>query len=241
MDILGVRVDNLSREDILAKIESFFDEPKFHQVATINPEFILKAQEDAGFRNILNYGDLNVADGIGLKYAFVRYGSWLKARLAGADLMQEALKMAEGRGLGVFLAINKDGLSNFEEIRDALLKIYPKLSIEGEDFDPLDLAYKLKTESCKLLLCNFGAPLQEKFINSQKNDIIRVAMGVGGSFDFLTGKVGRAPIWMRNVGLEWLWRAIVQPMDKAKRLRRIFKAVIIFPLKVIFDRSYGKQ
>ncbi|KKT94005.1 MAG: Glycosyl transferase, WecB/TagA/CpsF family [Parcubacteria group bacterium GW2011_GWC1_45_14] len=236
MEILGVRIDNLSKKEILERIGFFLNEERFHQIATVNPEFILRAQKDREFRDILNNSDLNVADGVGLKYAFIRYRSWLKTRFAGADLMHEILKMTEGRGLGVFLAINKDGLSSFDEIKAALLKIYPKLDIHGEDMDLQSKTYNLNSITCSLLLCNFGAPLQERFINSQKNGTIRLAMGVGGSFDFLTSKAKRAPIWMRKIGLEWLWRGVVQPQDRLKRLKRIFKAVIVFPIKIIFSK-----
>ena len=92
--------------------------------------------------------------------------------------------------------------------------------------------YELKTKNYELFLCNFGAPYQEKFINSLKNDILWVAMGVGGSFDYVTGKTKRAPKIMRIFGLEWLWRLILQP----KRIKRIINAVIIFPIKVILNK-----
>lgn len=237
MEILGVRVDNLSKDEILEKIEEFLDEEKFHQIVTVNPEFILEAQKNTEFRQILHRSDLNIADGIGIKYAFLRYRSLLKARFSGADLILDILKMAENKKLGVFLAINKDGLSSFEEIKVALLKTFPNLLILGEDIDPTKTNYKLQTTNHELLLCNFGAPSQEMFINSQKNATIRIAIGVGGSFDFLTGKVKRAPLWMRKIGLEWLWRIAVQPQNKLMRLRRIFNAVAIFSIKVLLDRK----
>lgn len=234
MRILGVRVDNFSKEDILEKIEFFLSEKKFHQIATVNPEFILQAQADAEFGKILNESALNVADGVGLWYAFLRWGKILKGRFAGADLMLEVLKMAENKGLGVFLAINKNGLSNFQEIRISLLEKNPKLNINGADLDPQITNYQLPVTSYEVLFCNFGAPAQEKFINSQKNDIIRLAMGVGGSFDFLTGKLRRAPLWMQKSGLEWLFRLAIEP---TYRVKRIFRAVIIFPLKVLFNNK----
>ncbi len=238
MNILGVRVDNLSKKEILEKIEFFLNEGGFHQIATVNPEFILEAQKNTEFRQILNRSSLNVADGIGLKYAFIWNGAWLKTRLAGADLMDEILRIANKKDLNVFLAINKNGLSSLEEIKTALLKKYPKLKVNGADIDPRNLSYKLKPKTYNLLFCNFGAPYQERFINSQKNDILGLAMGVGGSFDFLTGKTPRAPKWMRKIGLEWLFRLILEPRY---RFGRIFRAVTIFPIKVILDGYYGKK
>ena len=122
MDILGVKIDNLSKKEILEKIEYFLNEPKFHQIATVNPEFILEAQKNEQFKNILNSCDLNIADGIGIWFAFLRFGKYLKSRITGADLMLEILKMANDRRLGIFLACRKDGLSSFEETKKSINK-----------------------------------------------------------------------------------------------------------------------
>jgi len=86
-----------------------------------------------------------------------------------------------------------------------------------------------------IVFANFGAPYQEKFLNSlksAKNSKMRLVMGVGGSFDYLTGKIRRAPVFTRKIGLEWLWRLIQQP----RRIKRIWNAVIIFPIKIIFQK-----
>ncbi len=227
--ILGVRIDSLGKEKISDKVKYFLNENKFHQIATVNPEFILEAQSDAEFKKILNGSDLCVADGAGIWFAFLRYGKILKARTSGADLMEEILKIASEKSAGIFLAASKDGLSLWKETRDAILKKHPGLKISGADLDKNSPVYKMP-DGYVIVFCNFGAPYQEKFIDSIKNDNMRLAMGVGGSFDFLTGKIRRAPKFMRVIALEWLWRLIQQP----KRIKRIFNAVIIFPIKIIF-------
>lgn len=244
MDILGVRIDNLSQQEILEKIESFLGDGKFHQITTINPEFILEAQKDEEFKNILNNADLNVADGVGIWFAFLRFGKLLKVRIAGADLMQEILKMANEKKLSVFLAVNKNGLRSYEEIKNVLSKKYPNVIFGGANLNPqchsgLDPESKEilnrvqdDKKNIDILFVNFGAPYQEKFINSLKDAKIRIAMGVGGSFDYVTGKTKRAPKIMRIFGLEWLWRLILQP----KRIKRIINAVIIFPIKILFSK-----
>lgn len=250
MKTLDVRVDNLSREEIIDKIREFLDDKEssmsdsqnsshysshyFHQIATINPEIILAAQEDEKYKNILNACNLNVADGFGLNLAFWKNGEKLKCRFAGADLMEEILEMAAGKGMKIFLAARKDGLSSWEETRDAILKKYPALEIEGENISKETISYQLKTASSDVVFCNFGAPYQEKFLSSlkdQENGKIKLAIGVGGSFDYLTGKVRRAPLWMRQFGLEWLWRLILEPRY---RFKRIWKAVVVFPYKILF-------
>lgn len=147
--------------------------------------------------------------------------------------MDEILKMASNKGLKIFLAANKDGLSSWEETRDAILKKYPKLTINGANLDKKNTRYELRVLRYAVLLCNFGAPYQELFINSVKCDNIRLAVGVGGSFDFLTGKLKRAPDFMQKLGLEWLWRFLRQP----KRWKRIWNAVAVFPIKILFNNN----
>ena len=214
MDLLGVRIDNFSKKEILEKIESFLDEPKFHQIATVNPEFILDAR-------------------IGIKYAFLRHFQFLKTRIAGVDLLDEILKIANEKKLAIFLAISKNGLSSFEEIKAALQKIYPNLIIDGEEMYPNNTGHWSLVTGHHTMLCNFGAPAQEKFLNSAKSDTIRLAMGVGGSFDFLTGKIKRAPKWMQFFGFEWLFRLCQEPKYRAMR---IFNAIFVFPIMVIFNK-----
>lgn len=231
MKILGVKVDNFSKKETLEKVEGFLAEDEFHQIVTINPEFILQAQKDAEFKNILNGCELNVADGVGIWFAFLRFGKYLKNRITGVDLMLEILKIAENKKIKVFLASYGGALSAWEEARAAILQIYPALEVSGANLDRGAEFCSLITDNC-IVFCNFGAPSQEKFLNKLKNAKIRLAMGVGGSFDFLTGKRKRAPKFVQIMGLEWLWRFLGEPKRRAKR---IWNATIIFPIKVLLN------
>lgn len=232
LDILGVKIDNLSRKEILQKVESFLAEDRFHQIATVNPEFVLQAQKDAEFKSILNNADLNLADGTGICFAFLRFGKYLKNRIAGIDLMLEILKLAEKNNSPVFLVSYKGALSSWEGTREVILKTHPNLKVGGVNLETKDQKIKIP-ENYPILFCGLGAPYQEKFINCIKNDKIRLAMGVGGSFDFLTGQRRRAPKVVQKIGLEWLWRFAQEPKYRAKR---IWKAVIIFPIKVLINK-----
>ncbi|HBI33640.1 MAG TPA: hypothetical protein DEA43_03415 [Candidatus Moranbacteria bacterium] len=246
MNILGVRIDNFSKKEILEKIEFFLNEEKFHQIATVNPEFILRAQKDLEFKNILNKADLNVTDGVGIWYAFLRYGGRLKNRIAGVDLMEMIFERANEKKLSLFLAIHKNGLSSFNEIKKVLNEKYPNIEVFGGDIDSRRNKKIIPNVDQALVFCNFGFPVQEKFINLLKNKQnsnlqlsgcrgkIRLAMGVGGSFDFVTGKIARAPHWMQKIGLEWLWRFAQKPRY---RFKRIINAVVVFPIKIIFSKQ----
>lgn len=236
--ILSVKINNLSRKSILKKIEGFLNGRTFHQIVTTNAEFILKAQEDIKFRNIINYADLSVADSVSIRYAFIRNFKFLKYRFSGINLMQEILKIAENKEISIFLVAKKDGLSDWRETKKVIAKKHPNLKIDGvnlnlSSLNNLNFKFKLLNYKKYIVFCNFGAPEQEKFINSLKTyQNICLGMGVGGSFDFLTGKIKRAPKWMQFLGLEWFYRLVRQP----NRYKRIFNAVIIFPIRVILKK-----
>jgi N-acetylglucosaminyldiphosphoundecaprenol N-acetyl-beta-D-mannosaminyltransferase len=237
--IFNTRIDNLSRQNIFRTVDSFLESALFHQIATVNPEFLLLARKNTSFCETLNMCDLNIADGVGLHFAFWRKGKKLQARVTGADLMTYILQQAERKHLSVMCVVRKSGLSLWKDIRRAMKKQYPKLQIEGivlnrtTSINMLRKEIQLKIKQSNIVLCNFGAPYQELFLSQLRNGSsdIRIAMGVGGSFDFLTGKTKRAPKWMRAIGLEWLWRLLLQPW----RFCRIWNAVIVFPLRVLLE------
>jgi len=232
MEILGVKIDNLECPEILEKVNFFLAEDGFHQIATVNPEFIMLSQEDQEFRSVVNSCRLRVADGKGIDIAARLCGERLKCRMTGADLAEKIMEIAEKENLRVYLACRQGGLSSYGDVRKALEKKYPSVRFSGSDFDHRKPEGGLPIDEIAILLCNFGAPWQEKFIFRQKNDRIRIAMGVGGAFDFWCGKVRRAPIWMRKIGMEWIWRLIQQP----KRFPRIFRSAVVFPIRVIINR-----
>jgi N-acetylglucosaminyldiphosphoundecaprenol N-acetyl-beta-D-mannosaminyltransferase len=93
-------------------------------------------------------------------------------------------------------------------------------------------------QAAEIVFVNFGAPDQEKFIFENKSQFpnAKVLVGVGGAFDFLTGKIRRAPNWLRGLGLEWLWRLVQEP----KRIKRIWNAVVVFPTVSLFQRKGAK-
>ncbi|MFZ3032166.1 MAG: WecB/TagA/CpsF family glycosyltransferase, partial [Candidatus Moraniibacteriota bacterium] len=213
IEILGVPVSVDGRGRVLEKVGSYLREARFHRIATVNPEFLVLACQNNLFRENLRAADLRIADGFGMVLAGLLQGEEVP-RFPGVDLLYDILSLAEKDGYPVFLAIRKDGLSSYEEIRQALLKKYPHLSISGLDMTIGDLKnYQLPATTYRLILCNFGAPDQELFLEGLRNTQgdIRLAMGVGGSFDYLTGKQKRAPKCLRAIGLEWLWRLILQP------------------------------
>lgn len=228
MQILGVPIDNLSRSVILAKAKEWLASESFHRIATVNPEFLLLATENPRFKQSLLAADLRLADGVGLHLPFWLAGEKLVGHYPGADLLHDLVKLAEAKGCGVALALHEHGLSTPEEIKSVLLQRYPRLQLDFfSDTTIQDSRFKI-------LLSNYGAPLQEIYLESirQNQGSIRLAMGVGGAFDYLTGAMPRAPKMFQQFGLEWLWRLFQQP----RRFRRIWNAVVVFPVKVLSQK-----
>ncbi len=228
MELFGVTISQSSPDEVLAQVGSFLNEPKFHRIATVNPEFLVLAEKNPEFKQALLAADLCVADGIGIVLA----GCFQRKRITrfpGVDLLHEILTLAERDGYEVSLAIRKDGLSSYEEIRAALLKKYPRLVVTGKDYTVQSITSPslIPYPASPIIICNFGAPDQELFLESIRNNSgeVRLVLGVGGAFDYLTGKQKRAPKWLRAIGLEWLWRLTLQP----RRWKRIWNAVVVFP------------
>jgi N-acetylglucosaminyldiphosphoundecaprenol N-acetyl-beta-D-mannosaminyltransferase len=238
--LFGIPIDILSKEEVLRTVGEFLDSSTYHRIATVNPEFLLLAEKDTTFRQSLLDADLRIADGFGIILAGLLRGRCI-ARFPGADLMEEILAIANDRKLSVYLAIRADGLSTYDEIRSVILKKYPNITVGGADIDTesvCSMSYvgtetDIRNTRYDILFCNFGIPHQETFLAKLHDSDVRLAIGIGGSFDYLTGQLRRAPKCLRTIGLEWLWRLILQP----KRFRRIWNAVIVFPMKMIFRKE----
>lgn len=237
MHLLGIDIDRLSRTELLAHCGRWLSEESgFHRIATVNPEFLLLAQEDVVFHQALEAADLRIVDGFGIVLAAWIHGTHLE-RFPGADLLENLLQRANEKRLAVFFAVRQDGLCSFEEVRAALKQRYPDIEVGGADIDPQFFSdtEKKECEKYTLLFSNFGAPEQEIFLESFRTEPgnIRIAVGVGGALDYLTGHIARAPRILRRLGLEWLWRLFYQP----RRIGRIWNATGVFFWKILFEKK----
>ncbi|MFA4831620.1 MAG: WecB/TagA/CpsF family glycosyltransferase [Patescibacteria group bacterium] len=233
LNIFGIEIDTLSRDQALARASGFFSDGRQHFIVTPNPEILLGAGKDEELWYILNQADLAIPDGIGLKFAAILSGVRLE-RIAGADLMLDLLQQATGKKQKVAVLNWRAGLSAGDEIKSAVQKKYPGL--EFEVFDLEQNGEGIDREAINrfapaLLFITLGSPYQERVMYHELTKLpsVRLAMAVGGAFDFLTGKRQRAPRWFRTIGLEWLWRLVIQPT----RWRRIYRAVLVFPYKFL--------
>ncbi|MBC8249027.1 MAG: WecB/TagA/CpsF family glycosyltransferase [Anaerolineales bacterium] len=214
--ILGVRTDNVNYDQALSLIEGFVVSGTSHQVVTVNPEFIVAAQSDDDFRRILNASSLALPDGVGLLWAARFLGHPLQKRVTGTDTVQRLAALAAQKGYSLFLLGAAPGVAVATAAR--LCETYPDLRIVGthagspaleEEDEIVRLIQRAKPD---ILLVAYGAPAQDKWIARNLERLgVPVAMGVGGAFDFISGRAKRAPRWLQRLGLEWLHRLYRQP------------------------------
>jgi N-acetylglucosaminyldiphosphoundecaprenol N-acetyl-beta-D-mannosaminyltransferase len=216
----------------LRRIEGFVDDGGPHLVATVNPEFVMRANEDEEFARVLESADMCLPDGTGVVWAARRQGCRIDGPVAGADMVPLLAGMCARRGFPLFLLGAAPGVA--DELASRLRSEHPGLQVAAhpgnpgpsEDAETLRLIHQHNTQ---VLLVAYGHPKQELWIDRLNNRLgVAVAMGVGGTFDYLTGRVARAPEWMRKAGLEWSYRLWKQPW----RARRM--AVLpIYAIKVL--------
>jgi len=215
--ILGIPVHAVTMADTLALIEGYMAEPRVHQIATVNPEFVMTAQSDAAFRQVLRAADLCLPDGVGLLYAARRLGRELPERVPGSELIYQLAERAAARGWPLFLLGAAPGVA--DEAAAILVERYPGLIIAGTyagSPDPAEneaIVQRVNDSGAAILWVAYGAPKQDKWIarNRAMLTSVRVAIGVGGSLDFVTGRSVRAPQWAQDAGLEWLHRLYKEP------------------------------
>lgn len=237
--ILNVKVHAVTNAQTLALIEEFIHSRTPHQLVTVNPEFVVAAQQDNEFRQIINTAALALPDGIGLlKAARFLQTTPLPERVPGSDLVSRLAELSHRRGYRLYFLGAQEGVA--ARAIDILKKSYPDMQVAGYFAGSPDLAdneaivTRIMAAQPDILLVAYGAPKQDKWINRNLDRLnIPVCIGVGGSFDFLAGTVKRAPAWLQGLGLEWLHRLFMQPW----RWKRIWNAVGRFGWLVLREKT----
>ena len=215
--ILGVRIDNVTMQSTLAAIQGFMQEPRLHQIATANPEFVMKAQGDSHFQQVLDSAELCIPDGIGLLLAARWLRQPLTERVAGSELVYHLAEQCAQNKWPLFLLGAAEGIA--AEAADILMQKYQGLNVVGTysgspaESENNDIVHRINQSQASVLYVAYGAPNQDKWIARNRGTLphVRLAIGVGGSLDFITGKSVRAPQWVQKIGLEWLHRLIKEP------------------------------
>ncbi|MEK7526280.1 MAG: WecB/TagA/CpsF family glycosyltransferase [Patescibacteria group bacterium] len=243
VNIMGINVDSTTRSQVLTNIGNYLSHNKKFYLVTPNPEIILQAQTNHKLASSIGNADFSIPDGIGLKI----FGNSELNIIHGRHLMLDLFELANKRRLKVFFIT-----SNVKKTNEKLLKKYhqeysdsyaqamvgPALNTNAEPATHFeakvekDLVEKITKFKPSMVFVCFGAPKQEIWMNKWLPKLNTLGMvGIGGALDYYAGTQELPPVWMEKLQLEWAWRLITQPA----RAKRIFNAVIVFPLKRFFD------
>jgi N-acetylglucosaminyldiphosphoundecaprenol N-acetyl-beta-D-mannosaminyltransferase len=245
--IFGVRLHEVASTDrLVSTFRAFLDGERTARVFTPNPEILLRARRDPAYAQVLEAADLALPDGTGVALVLSLRERRPVRRWPGVELAAVLIRLAAERGdrvafLGSAPDVAEAAIERWRRVAPALdaVVVAPGVSIgaDGTGTTPHDEAATLdaiRSAEPAVLLVGLGAPKQERWIARHADDFpsVRIMIGVGGAFDMWAGRFRRAPRPLHAVGLEWLWRLALEP----RRLPRIVRAVVVFPLRVVSDR-----
>jgi len=229
--ILGITPQSNSKKLILENIKKYLDLPNgFFHVVSLNPENIVVSLKDDKFKQIVETAQIKIVDGVGVAIAGKVLGVAVGERLAGVDLMQELIREADKRSSTVMLIGAKDNLA--EKLSKCYSQIYTEAkfigvkgindiekSTDNEEKEIFSIVARTKP---RFLFVAFGSPMQEKWIWEHRDKFEGiVCMGVGGAFDYVSGNINRPSNIIRSIGLEWLYRLVIQPWRWKRQLRLV--------------------
>jgi N-acetylglucosaminyldiphosphoundecaprenol N-acetyl-beta-D-mannosaminyltransferase len=223
VDMLGVPIARINMEGALTRVEEFIADRSPHMIVTSDGASIVRAHDDAEYQEIVQHADVVTADGRGVVWMARVLGLAVTDRVSGVDMMDRLCRIAAEKGYSVYLIGGQPGVA--EEAAREMQRRYPALTVAGvqhgyfgAEEEPAAVQ-AIAAATPDILFVAFGAPRQEKWIRRHQEALgASVAIGVGGSFDVFAGRVQRAPVWMQQAGLEWLYRALREP----KRLPRLW-------------------
>ena len=240
--ILGIDVDNIDVDEagIITKELIENSNKSCKVIVAPNTEFIMMAQKDEEFYNILRGADLATPDSVGVMIGGKLQKKPFKQRIPGQMYFRKVLEVGEKEGWTFYLLGGKGDVPALAA--ENVKKIYPNLKIVGyhEGFFENDSEEEVIKEINELkpnvLFVAMGAPIQEKWIANHKHELkVDVAAGQGGTFDYEAGRIQRAPVVFQKLGIEWLWRLILQPS-------RFFRMIVlpIYLMKIVFTKDITK-
>lgn len=222
MEFLGVKILEENKNEVLRKIDEFINTKTPHYIVTLNTFGFTLSQKDEEFKNIINFADIVIPDGIGIILAAKILQNVKLRKITGIDLIEDLFKISKYKGWTFYLLGAKKGIIN--KCVENLKEKYPYLKIVGarcgyfEEEEEKNIIEEIKEKKPDILLVGMGMPKQEKWIYKHRKELnVPVSIGVGGSFDVLSGEVKRAPVFIQKIGAEWLYRTIKEPW-RIKRL-----------------------
>ena len=234
MKFMNTEIDNLTMRETIDEIDKLIKENKSAYVVTPNVDHIVKLETDKELQEVYKDANLILTDGKPLLWISKFYKTPIKEKISGSDLFPLLCEMAAKKGYSMFFLGAGEGVAR--KAAENLMKKFPKLNIVGTYSPPFGfekdkeevqkIISMINEVSPKILIVGLGCPKQEKFIHKYRKELnVPISLGLGASIDFEAGNVKRAPKWMSDNGLEWLYRLSKEP-------KRMFKRYIVDDLKI---------
>jgi N-acetylglucosaminyldiphosphoundecaprenol N-acetyl-beta-D-mannosaminyltransferase len=219
-EVLGVQIDAVQTEDLVARMEEWIhNHSRCHTIGPTSMHGIVEAQHDPSFKEILNSADAVVPDGMPLVWVGRRKGHHLPRRVYGPDLVLEFCEKTVGRGYRHFFYGGEPGVP--ERLAESLKRRFPAIEVCGTFSPPMrpldpqedkEIVTLISRAAPDVLWVGLGTPKQERWMHEHRDQLqVPVLVSVGAAFDILSGRRKQAPRWMRDHGLEWLFRLLQEP------------------------------
>lgn len=212
------------------------------QICFVNADCANIAYRNADYKRVLNEAEIVFADGIGMKIAGKMLKREIRDNVNGTDMFPLLVKALSGTGKGIYLLGARPGVT--DSVKEWIETHSPETDVSGnhhgyfKDQEQTDVIRPIKESGASLLLVAFGAPRQDMWINEHLEQTgVKVAIGVGGLFDFFSGRIPRAPQWMRKMGMEWLYRLIQEP---GRMWKRYIIGNVLFLWRVMGEKRRSK-
>jgi 1,2-diacylglycerol 3-beta-glucosyltransferase len=246
VSIAGVPIDRVDMDVAVERLRDALVHRRQVQVATVNMDFLVRAQRTPELMDVLGGTELNVADGMPVVWLSRLVGCPVPGRVAGADLVPRLMSELARRGAGVFLLGGEGGVAEVAASR--LVRETPGLQVCGcheppraslADLENSGLVEMIDSSGAAVLLVALGNPKQELWIARNRHRLpgVSVAVGVGCVFDIWAGRVARAPRWMQRAGLEWLYRLVNEPRRLARRFARDAAWLVLIAGRALLRRA----
>jgi len=238
VQILNVPIDPFTMTGAVACLENYLQNEEQALVVTANAEIIMQARKNPEYLRLIQSAQLVTADGAGAVWAGRHLGYKIPERVAGYDLFHRLLESAAKKHTKVFFFGGKPGVA--EAAASQAKKLYPELEVVGcrngyfQEQDNDKIIDEINKSGAQILFAALGAPKQEFWLNKYRKQLkANVLMGIGGSFDVLSGNSKRAPLWMQKAALEWFYRLCCQPA----RIGRIMGTLPPFVFEVLLSKK----